>query len=248
MIAEEEKEELLEDTASLPNREGSPEEVNHSEEKSKDLSDEEQIEEEIVLDEVLAEEDEVPEADSQKDLKEEQPEERITSGENAGGPDASPPKGADKKGSFVFLRKKWALILGAGLLVLLGLGFSYGFLSGRQGKLLESDGLTKGQAKEERTLVETMLKPFFVPQPEDSENDAVKLVISVQWSRGTLIAYRKRAIRVRDEVYQYLLQAAGSGKNFTEKKSDLASELEGVLQHALAIKKIRVRVNEIAPI
>jgi hypothetical protein len=248
MPAEEEKEELLEETAPLANRDDSPEEANHTEEKSKDLADEEQIEEEIVLDEVLAEEDEVPEPDSQEDLKEVPPEERITSGENAGGPDASPPKGADKKGSFVFLRKKWVLTLGAGLLVLLGLGFSYGFLSGRQGKLLESNGLTRGQAKEERALVETVLKPFFVPQPEDSENDVVKLVISVQWSRGTLIAYRKRAIRVRDEVYQYLLQTAGSGKNFSEKKADLAPELDRVLQHALAIKNIRVRVNEIVPI
>ncbi len=248
MPAEEEKEELLEGAAPLPNRDDSPEEVNHPEEKSKDLADEEQIEEEIVLDEVLAEEDEAPEPDSQTDLKDEVPEEIKTSGKEAGGPDASPRQGADRKGTFVFLRKKWVFTLGAGLLMVLGLGFSYGFLNGKQGKLSELNGLAEGQAKEERALVETVLKPFFVPQPEDSENNAVKLVISVQWSRGTLIAYRKNAIRVREEVYQYLLQAAGSGENFAEKKSGLASELDRVLQHALAIKNIRVRVNEIAPI
>jgi len=243
MSPEEEKEELQEETAPLSNRDDSPEQVNPTEEKSEDLAGEGQIEEEIVLDEVLAEEDEAPEPDSQENLKEEEPEE-----DKAAGKGAAPRKGPDKKGTFVFFRKKWAFTLSAGLLVLLILGIGYGFLSVRQGKLLDLNGLIGRQTKGGRALVETVLKPFFVPQPENSENAAVKLVVSVLWNSGTLITYRKEPVRVRDEVYQYLLQEAGSGKDFAKEKQSLASGLSTVLQHALAVKDIRVRVHDIAPI
>lgn len=248
MPSEEEKEELLEENEPLPNRDDSPEQVNPSEEKSEDLAGEGQIEEEIVLDEVLAEEDEAPESDSQGHLTEEEPEENKTAGEGAGNPDATSRKGLDKKGAFVFFQKKRVVTLGAGLLVLLILGVGYGFLSVGQGKFLDLNGLTGRQTKGGRALVETVLKPFFVPQPENSKNAAVKLIVSVQWSRGTLITYGKETVRVRDEVYQYLLQSAGSGKYSAEEKKSLASELARVLQHALAVKNIRVRVNHIAPI
>ncbi len=248
MSPEEEKEELQEETAPLSNRDDSPEQVNPTEEKSEDLAGEGQIEEEIVLDEVLAEEDEAPEPDSQENLKEEEPEEDKAAGKGAGSPDAAPRKGPDKKGTFVFFRKKWAFTLSAGLLVLLILGIGYGFLSVRQGKLLDLNGLIGRQTKGGRALVETVLKPFFVPQPENSENAAVKLVVSVLWNSGTLITYRKEPVRVRDEVYQYLLQEAGSGKDFAKEKQSLASGLSTVLQHALAVKDIRVRVHDIAPI
>jgi hypothetical protein len=224
------------------------EEAKNPEEQSKDTDAGEQIEEEVVLDEVLGEEEEASEPDGSREPAEEPLEETDTEEKGTGSPEASPEEGQNRKGMFALLRKKWVLVPAGGFFLMLGLAFGPRFFGGDHGKLLRLGSLLGGHAKENQGLVQSVLRPFFVPLPEDSGKLLVKLVISVRWSPEILVMYRKNQIRVRDEVYQYLLRTAGSGEKFDEEKSALVSELDRVFEHALAIRDIEVRVDEIAPI
>lgn len=197
--------------------------------------------EEIVLDEADAGEEKPPEPDKPA-LEEKTGREADVREEETGSDEQARKMGHRKKGVLALLGKKWAL-LSSGILFL-ALGASFVFLGGNSGKNLNIASLFGGQGKEDQSEAQTVLKPFFIPLPEDSEEAAIKLVISVKWVPETETRYKRRPATVRNEVYRYLLQAAGSKRDMVKQKSALEPELNQVFQHALAVKNVEVRVDE----
>jgi hypothetical protein len=214
--------------------------VESTEENKEDAGDVEQVEE-VVLDQADAGEEKPPEPDTPTP-EEETAKENDVREEKTEGAEQAPKKEHKKMGTLALLRKKWVLLSAGGLF--LAMGISFVFFGGDSGKTLNVVSLLGGPGNEDQSDVQTVLQPFFIPLPEDSENAAIRLVISVKWGPETLTRYKRRAVMVRNEVYRYLLQAAGSKKDMVEQKSALASELKQVFQHALAVKNVEVRVAE----
>ena len=209
----------------------------------KETGDTGQVEQEVVLDEAESVDEELPEPDA-ADSEAAGTEDGDTEKEVTESSEQASKKGDGTGGVFAFLRKKWVLF-SAGT-VFFALGISFLLLAGNRGEFLTVDSLLGGNGKDEQSAVQSVLDPFFIPLPENSENVAVKLVISVKWDPEILTRYKKRPVAVRNQVYRYLLQAAGSGKDMVKEKSALASELSQVFQHVLAVRDVKVRVDEVS--
>lgn len=213
-----------------------------TEKADEDIGDDDQVEEEVVLDEADPGEEKLPEPDTA--APEEETAEETAREEKSGNGKQAPEKGHGKKGVRALLRKKWVLLSGG--IVLLGLGISFVSLGGDRGKTLSLALFLGGQGKEDESLVQTVLKPFFIPLSEDAQNAAIMLVISAKWDAETLSRYKRKSVVIRDELYRYLVQAAKSGKDMVKQKSALAPGLNQVLRHALTAKRIEVRVDKVS--
>ncbi|RLB15041.1 MAG: hypothetical protein DRG82_12440 [Deltaproteobacteria bacterium] len=233
--------EVTESSGETPPEEGKTQE--NTDESKEEIGDAWPVEEEVILDEAAPLDEEPPEPDA-ADSEAAGTEDGDTEKEVTESSEQASKKGDGTGGVFAFLRKKWVLF-SAGT-VFFALGISFLLLAGNRGEFLTVDSLLGGNGKDEQSVVQSVLDPFFIPLPENSENAAVKLVISVKWDPEILTRYKKRPVAVRNQVYRYLLQAAGSGKDMVKEKSALASELSQVFQHVLAVRNVKVRVDEVS--
>lgn len=207
--------------------------------------------EEIHLDEALEEETSPTDSRTSGEGPERvDSEEEEKSGENAKDGEGDGADGAEsRKGLGGFLRKKRLWLGCIGILAgLLGLTFGYGKWAHHHDGAHELLTFIGEGGKKATASGYTPLMPFYVPLPEGSENIAVRLDISVKWRPQSRELYQEHLTPVRDEVFQFLLKAAQSEKDFEKKKSHLESELSTVFQHALALKKVEVRLDKITPI
>lgn len=207
--------------------------------------------EEIHLDEAL--EDGKTGADS--DALEEEPEEvhpgKPESGETGVDREGERSDGAVSRKGMVgcFLRKKWLWVGFVGVLAgFFGLTFGYGMLGNLNGNTRKLFSFIGEGRKKAAAPGYTPLRPFFVPLPKGSENIAIRLDMSVRWAPESRARYLKQLTSVRNNVFQFLLKAVQSEKDFGKKESHLESELSVVFQHALAVTKVEVRLDKITPI
>jgi hypothetical protein len=146
-----------------------------------------------------------------------------------------------KKSSFL---KRWVFICLAGLILigaaspviqkpLKDLGGYYGFLFPKKNQ--------RGAGASEKRL-----KPFFVPLPEGSSNLAARMVMSVKWDPMTAARFKQHSTQIRAELYEYLLEFAKKGKDFTGELDSLESELGRVFRRALGVTDVVVVLEDVA--
>lgn len=207
----------------------------NSEEAIPGAEDAEQVEE-VVLDEPDPDEENPPEPEPSSSEGKTAREEGSTEEKSAGG----------KQDRKAFFRRKIVVMPALGLFIAMGCAVL--FFSRNSEKGHDLGALIYGQGKDAQSRVETVLKPFLVPLPADSEDVAVRLIIAVKWAPEILARYKNKPVPIRNDVYQHLLQVAGSKRDMVEEKGVLAKELKSVFQHALAVRDIEVRVQEISPV
>ncbi|MFZ0451528.1 MAG: hypothetical protein WAL98_20000 [Desulfatiglandaceae bacterium] len=164
-------------------------------------------------------------------------------------PSGEEPEEQPRKSLNRLLRNKWLLLSFAGVFSgILGLLLGYGVPWNPQSGGKNPEGIHGGTGKQEGGLVQTGLQPFFVPLPEGSENIALKLDIKVRWESESLRKYKERPAFIRNSLLTYFLRAAKSKEGFEGNRSHLESEIGKVLEHSLAVKNIKVRLESVTPI
>jgi hypothetical protein len=211
------------------------------------------LEEEVVLEEVILDEvaldDEEPVAPETAPSEEKGQEKEHGEAEASNGPAEGQDAGAEEEQSgnqtpHAFLQRKKTFVWAAGTLLFIMGAALFFFFQGNRTKEFSLEHFFSGADGNGQSSAKTVLKPFYVPLTGNTDHAALCLIVSVRWDPQTLARYREEQVRVRNEVYQFLLHAADSGEDMAKEKGALASKLSTVFQHALAAHHITVTVDE----
>jgi len=208
------------------------------------------LEEEVVLEEVILDDEPAPAdgfSSEQKAEEEGHGEAGALNSAIEGEDEGAEDENSRKQHARVLLQRKKTFVWAGTLLFVTGVALFFFFegyrtrSSGHEHFFSRADGKGNSSSK-------TVLKPFFIPLTGNSEHAALCLIVSVRWDSQTLARYREKKVRVRNEIYQFLLHAADSGEDLVKEKSVLESKLSTVFQHALAARNIAVNVDEASTI
>lgn len=94
-------------------------------------------------------------------------------------------------------------------------------------------------------LQENDLSPFFIPAPDGSSRGAVRIDLSVIWDGVASVRYKANELRVRAEVYDYLVDIDGGITDPDELKTVMEEGMTGIFRTSLGTKDLAVRIKEL---
>jgi hypothetical protein len=94
-------------------------------------------------------------------------------------------------------------------------------------------------------LQEESLLPFFIPPSSDLSRGAVRVDLTVIWEGLASVRYKSGELRIRAEVYEYLLEVAGKSEDLNAQKAVMEEEMSGIFKKALGVKDLAIRIKEL---
>jgi len=94
-------------------------------------------------------------------------------------------------------------------------------------------------------LQEEDLSPFFIPSPDGSSRGAVRVDLSVIWDGVASVRYKANELKVRAEVYDYLVGVDGEITDTDELKKMIEEGMTDIFRKSLAIKDLAIRIKEL---
>jgi len=146
-----------------------------------------------------------------------------------------------------FLIRRW-WIPGTILLILIAAGITV-FLNPGLMKLIKgkksvdySIDLTNDNLQEQG------LPPFFIPPSADLSRGAVRLDLTVIWDGVASVRYKNNELRVRAEIYDYLVALAERNGNLDSQKTVMEEGMSGIFRKSLGTKDLAIKIKELKTI
>jgi hypothetical protein len=94
-------------------------------------------------------------------------------------------------------------------------------------------------------LQEEGLSPFFIPPSADLSRGAVRIDLTVIWDGVALVRYKNNELRVRAEVYDYLIALAEKGEDLNLQKTVMEEGMSGIFRKSLGTKDLAIKIKEL---
>ena len=140
--------------------------------------------------------------------------------------------------------KKWILISLLGLiLIFMGLGLKFGpkIYNSMEG----SQSFIPSINIDDDNLSEEILSPFFIPLETGSSKGAIRIDLSVIWDGLASVRYKKKELRIRSNLYGFIIDLAEETEDLNNRISFLEAEIGRVFRDSLGVRDLAIKIKEI---
>ena len=99
--------------------------------------------------------------------------------------------------------------------------------------------------KEDISLSEEMLSPFFIPPSEKTSMNVIRVDVSVIWNGLASIRFEKKELQIRDNVYRIIKDSAEQTDDLNNRISYLEEEMGKIFQESLNVRDLAIKIKEI---
>ena len=152
-------------------------------------------------------------------------------------------------GRIFIVSRKWILLSVLGLfLAMAGIGVTFFApdLLRRKEDAKQETKLNFPLAKiNEDNLKEEGLSPFFIPPSTIPSRDAIRIDLSVIWDGLSSIRYKKKELRIRNDIFKYIIKVAEETDELNSRIPVMEEEIGKLLQESLGTGDLVIRIKEI---
>jgi hypothetical protein len=94
-------------------------------------------------------------------------------------------------------------------------------------------------------LQEEGLSPFFIPPSADLSRGAARIDLTVIWDGVASVRYKNNELRVRAEVYDYLMAFAEKSEDLNSQKTVMEEGMSGIFRKSLGTKDLAIKIKEL---
>ena len=97
-------------------------------------------------------------------------------------------------------------------------------------------------------LQEESLSPFYIPPSIDLSRGAVRVDLTVIWDGVASVRFKTNELRIRSDVYDYLIKTAENTVDLNSQKAVMEEEMGGIFRKSLGVQDLAVRIKELKSI